>query len=88
MAARLKEVFVSDPEMRPYFLEGKMLSEDSPQFHKAIAIADYYCLYLEQITTQARNIAPEHRDSWLTYAAAVYWRSPLIQHYLADKKAW
>src|SRR5690606_28756965 len=78
MAARLKEVFAADPDMRRYFFDGETLPADSALLPKAIAVADYYyCLYLEQITTQSRNIAPEHRKSWLTYASAIYHRSPI-----------
>ncbi|MGR9115714.1 MAG: hypothetical protein ACU85E_08105 [Gammaproteobacteria bacterium] len=88
MAARLKEIFVDNPEMRKYFFDGVSISEDAEHYPKAIAIADYFCLYLEQISTQSANIAPEHRESWLFYAAAIDHNSSIIKNYLSDKRFW
>lgn len=87
MSARLKEVFVTYPEIQKYFFDGIDIQENDENYSKIAAITDYYCLYLEQITTQSRNIAPEYRESWLTYASFIYQQSPIMQRYLLDKKA-
>lgn len=79
---------MASPEMRKYFLDGVDIQEDDKDFPKVMAITDLYCLYLEQIATQSRNIAPEHRESWLTYASSIYHKSPIIKSYLSDKKSW
>lgn len=88
MAARLKQVFVDDPELRPYFFDGRELEESDPKYGKVVAAADFYCLYLEQIATQSGVIGSENRKQWLAYAAGIYARSPVLRNYLADKQSW
>lgn len=88
MAARMKEVFVQRPEMRPLFFDGKRIERDDASYSRAVAIADYYCLYLEQIATQVRSIDPRRRESWLRYVSGIYHASPIVRDYLADKRSW
>ena len=84
MASRLKELFVAQPQLRKYFMEGASVPEDHPDYPTAVAIADYYCLYLEQIATQSNSIAKSNRAAWLRYGAAVYRSSPIIRAYLSE----
>lgn len=88
MSSRIKEVFLTKPHLRKYFFEGVDISSNDPLYDEVMAVADYYCLYLEQITTQKDNIAKEERSSWLRYAHDIYHQSPVIQQYLKDKKNW
>ncbi len=88
MASRIKEVFLSKPHLREYFFEGVAISRDHEHYSEAVAVADYYCLYLEQITTQKTNLDKSERDSWLKYAHDIYHSSPILKEYLEDKKEW
>ncbi len=88
MAARIKEVFLVRPHLRPYFFEGRDISPEHEHYAEALAAADYYCLYLEQITTQKATIADSDRRAWCQYAHDIYHNSPVIQGYLADKQSW
>jgi len=88
MGARLKDLFVKHPEQRKYFLDGEPIGQDSEDYPQALAIADFFCLYLEQITTQAPYIGRKHRKPWMKYAVEIYRKSPLIQEYLQDKRSW
>ena len=88
MASRIKEVFLAKPHLRKYFSDGISIDSKHEHYEEVIAIADYYCLYLEQITTQQSNIDERERAAWLKYAHDVYWGSPAIQHYLTGKEEW
>jgi hypothetical protein len=88
MASRIKEVFLSKPHLRPYFFEGEPISQGDANYQEAVAVADYYCLYLEQITTQKNSIDETERASWLKYAHDIYHDSPLLQEFLKDKRKW
>lgn len=88
MASRIKEVFLNKPHLRPYFFDGEEISSAHPHYNEALSVADYYCLYLEQITTQKDNIDDSERRSWLKYAHDIYHGSPIIQMYLKDKEDW
>jgi hypothetical protein len=88
MASRIKEVFLAKPHLRKYFSEGISIDSGHEHYEEVIAIADYYCLYLEQITTQQSNIDERERAAWLKYAHDIYWGSPAIQTYLTGKEKW
>lgn len=86
MASRIKEVFLAKPYLRQYFFEGEEITKTQEHYYEAISVADYYCLYLEQIATEKNNIDKTERDSWLKYAHGIYHNSPIIKEYLKDKK--
>ena len=88
MASRINEAFLAHPELRPYFFDGKKISPESKDYARAVAVADYYCLYLEQITTQGENVSASSRKSWYKYAADIYSNSPLLKAYLKGKRSW
>lgn len=90
MAARIKEAFLERPHIRPYFFDGAEISADDEHYAEAMAMADYFCLYLEVISTQQSTVAACDRKAWCRYAHDLYQRSPLIRGYLADKdkKQW
>ncbi|WP_372719647.1 hypothetical protein [Immundisolibacter sp.] len=88
MAARIKEVFLLRPHLRPYFFDGAEIVADDKHYPEALAVADYFCLYLEQITTQKSTIAECDRMAWCQYAHDIYHNSPIIRAYLAGKKQW
>lgn len=88
MAATVKQVFIDHPELMPYFFEDKEISKSDDQYQRVIAVADLYCLYLEQIATQSESISAENRLSWLKYAAGIYRGSFVIRSYLNDKRDW
>lgn len=88
MGSRMKEVFMAHPNMRSYFFDGQEIDKEHDDYEVAIAIADYFCLYLEQITTQGESISTHSRNSWYRYARDVYSNSPLLQTYLEDKRDW
>lgn len=88
MASRIKEVFLSKPHLRKYFFDGEVINKDDENYSEVLAVADYYCLYLEQITTQKRNIDKSERESWMKYAHDVYVNSPVLKDFLKDKREW
>ena len=88
MASRIKEVFLERPHLRKYFFEGVEISPGDQHYDEVMAVADYYCLYLEQITTQKNNIDKSEQESWIKYAHDVYHGSPALQSYLEGKRDW
>jgi hypothetical protein len=44
LAARVKQNIIDNPEVRPYFHEGKKITKEDKDFDKVMAIADLFCL--------------------------------------------
>jgi len=86
--SNLKHVFVEHPHLRKYFLENKPIEPDHPDYERVSAIADLYCLYLEQVGTQSRNVAPANRSAWLRYVTDIYDSSPMVRTHLGHRLHW
>lgn len=90
MAARIKEVLLERPHLRPYVFGGKTeleeLEADPARWNEALAIADFVCLYLEQIATQRQSIAKADRDAWCRFASETYQNHPLLQRHLKGRE--
>ncbi len=88
LAARVKQNIIDCPEVRPYFHESKPITDDDKNYDKVMAIADLFCLYLEQIATQSEGISKENKKAWGVYAQGVYESCPAIQLHLKGKEGW
>jgi hypothetical protein len=89
-ARGVKQAFVAHPELRRYVLGPEPLPSDHADRERATALADYVCLYLEEIVTQSHTLPENTRGAWLAYVRGVYENSPCIRSYLEDKnrKKW
>jgi hypothetical protein len=86
-AARVKDVFISKPSLRPYFFEEAPMPDDPATLREVMAVADLYCLYLEQIATHRKVITSRNRTSWERYVRAVVHSSPAVRAHLEGKEA-
>ena len=88
LAARVKQSIIDNPEVRPYFHESKEIFSDDDNYDKVMAVADLFCLYLEQIATQGEGISEGNKKSWGNYVRGVYKSCPAIRVHLEGKEAW
>ena len=88
LAARVKQNIIDNPELRPYFHESKVLTDDDENYEKVMALADLFCLYLENIATQGEGISAKNRKAWGEYVRGVYKNCPAIQSQLKGKEYW
>ena len=84
----IDRVFIEHPELRPYFYEGKELSQDSPIYNMALSAAemklDFYDTVLIQMTHFAQSLADNWKDG-VRYAFAL---SPIMRTMLVTHKSW
>jgi hypothetical protein len=81
------EVFINDPELRPYFYSGKDISEDDPYYDKVIAVADFILDFFDYILLQPQylpQISP--RQSWKPYITDTFANSPVLCRHLNKAK--
>ncbi len=88
IAGRIKQNIIDDPELRPYFDENKEITADDNKYAKVMAMADYYCLYLEKIATQGEGLSKENVVAWNEYIRGVYNNSYVIRDHLNNNKEW
>ncbi len=88
IAGRIKQNIIDDPDLRPYFDENKEITSDDNKYAKVMAMADYYCLYLEKIATQGEGLSKENVVAWNEYIRGVYNNSYVIRDHLNNNKEW
>ncbi len=88
LAGRIKQNLIDCPELKPYFDDNKKISEDEDNYLKVMAMADYYCLYLEKIATQGEGLSKENVIAWNEYIRGAYNNSHVIREHLDNNKQW
>ncbi|MFC7218850.1 hypothetical protein ACFQLX_11825 [Streptomyces polyrhachis] len=85
---RLKEVFIEHPHLRPYFFENAEAPPEHPERHRIAAVAELYCIYMQEISSQQRNVSPANRAAWKALLTSIYTSSPAVRHQLATHHGW
>jgi hypothetical protein len=85
------EVFLRNPEIRPYFYSGKTLVKNDPLADRVKSAAEYYLDYFESLTTQLKkypNIWRFERNAWEANIIDMFAWSPVLCQYLEMNQAW
>ena len=86
MSSKLKETFIEYPHLRKYFFNNIEIDPNSQNFDRVCAIADFYCLYLEQMSTQLDSIEKNHKRAWIKYIVDSIDNSPAIRTHINSNK--
>ena len=87
LAARVKQNIIDNPELRPYFHESKKITANDKNYDKVMAVADLFCLYLENIATQGEGVSKENRRAWGEYIRDKYESCPAIKMHLKSNES-
>lgn len=85
------DVFLKNPELRPYFYSGKALVENDPLSDKVKSAAEYYLDYFESQTTQLRkypNLWRFEKNAWEANIIDMFAWSPALCQYLEINQEW
>jgi hypothetical protein len=82
-------LFVTHPQLRPYFYDGVLIAPGDPDYDRACAVAEYLLDYLEAyIVRKDRFREIWHSDWWDKYLHDSFRMSPLLCDYLRRCEAW
>jgi 3-deoxy-D-manno-octulosonic-acid transferase len=75
---------IEDPEVSTYFLQGKQIDKEDPNYEKVMQIAQEYCSYLDLVVLQesGQELAEKNAKS----VKKTYDNCPAIQLYLVGKE--
>ena len=85
------DLFLRNPELRPYFYSGKVLNKKDPLADKVKSAAEFYLDYFESLTTQLKqypNIWRFERNAWEANIIDMFAWSPALCQYLEINKEW
>ena len=77
------QVFIDNPDLRPYFFDGKKISPTDRNYNKVLAIADYeidfFGSVLNEVSySQSYASEKETRQSWDQYMHTSFKESPIM----------
>jgi hypothetical protein len=82
-AAAFRAHLVEYPHLRKYFFDGVPLAADSPDYDRAVSIAEVFLNYLEYIAVLRDNFGKENDEALESFVLAALDGSPLMAHHLA-----
>lgn len=84
LAVAIRRTLLQYPDLWPYFHDGRALTDEDERTRcRVAALADTYCLYLEQIALYAGELGGEKHE-WFRYIRKTRANSPAIIAHLND----
>jgi len=85
------ELFIKNPEMRPYFYHGKDLSPDDPLYHKVMGAAEYLLDCYDSLEKQLKHYPHlwiHEKKGWEANTIDMFAWSPVLCRYLEASRDW
>ncbi|HEV2621849.1 MAG TPA: hypothetical protein VGU65_07160 [Frateuria sp.] len=76
------QIFIANPECRPYFYDGAPAPTEEPLRSKVLAVNELICDHMENIILHRRALDAETYQVWLLYMQGLYNRSPTMRAFL------
>jgi hypothetical protein len=90
----ISRLFLQNPDLRPYFFEGKTIDASHPDYLRAEAVAEVILDIFWTMASQARRIQnPEFANTeassqWAIYIGDCFASSPILTSFLTRRKEW
>ena len=85
------DIFIKNPELRPYFYQGTDLRDDDPLADRVKATAEYILDYFDSQSTQLKkypHIWRTEKGAWEANITDMFAWSPVLCRYLEANKEW
>lgn len=85
------ELFIKNPEMRPYFYEGKELTAGDPLYHKVLSTAEYLLDFYDSLEKQLKRypyLWIHEQKGWEANTVDMFSWSPVLCRYLDSSREW
>lgn len=85
------ELFIKEPQLRPYFYSGKDIDKSDPLYDKVYAMAEYTLDFFDSLSTQLKeypNLWLHEKKTWEANIIDSFAWSPVLCRYLAANKDW
>jgi len=85
------QIFIQNPELRPYFYEGKDTNPNDPLHNKVHATAEYLLDFFDSLETQLKKypyLWIHERREWEANTVDMFAWSPVLCRYLDATRSW
>lgn len=90
----ISRLFLQNPDLRPYFFEGKTIEENDPNYLRAEAVAEVILDIFWTLSSESKRIqgsefgSEEVRSQWRTYVGDCFANSPILTSFLKKRQGW
>ena len=90
----ISQLFVSYPELRPYFYYSQPIDETHPDYHRAEAVAEVILDIFYTMSGQAQRfvkdagVSGEEGGLWQEYVGDAFALSPILVNILTKRQGW
>jgi hypothetical protein len=86
----LDKVFIDYPHLRPYFYDGKEMSDSDADYGRVRAIAEFQLDFFDSFLTQSEylTLKPDELENWRTYIKDSFRNSPAMCRRLKGVEGW
>ena len=83
------QIFITYPELRPYFYSRKEISEDDPNYERVMAMAENFQDFMDSVLMQRKRFPQVWPKSWwLPYFKYIFVNSPALCRSLESTSDW
>ena len=85
------EIFIKNPETRPYFYESKELTPGDPLYYKVLSTAEYLLDFFDSLEKQLKrypNLWIHEQKGWEANTIDMFAWSPVLCRYLESSREW
>lgn len=83
------QIFINNPDLRPYFYSGKELNEDDPNYDKVMAMAENFQDFMDSVLMQRKSFPRIWPKSWwIPYFKDIFANSPVLCRSLRSTSNW
>ena len=85
----IDKMFFANPELRPYFYEGKDIAPTDPQYQRAVSMAEMLIDSMDSVAAIGENFPDEVKfDGWKNWIMGTFSNSPLLVRHLEELRDW
>lgn len=85
------ELFIKNPETRPYFYQSQDIQPDDPRYYKVLATAEYLLDFFDSLEKQLKrypHLWIHEQKTWEANTIDMFAFSPILCRYLDATRAW
>jgi hypothetical protein len=83
----IRKIFITQPEFRPYFFDGKSISESDENFQSIYSLAELILNYLEHLALHKKHVYRNDLGSWSKLIDIYYKKSPIVRQVVKESKS-
>lgn len=85
---KMDNVFVENPELKPYFYDGKETNPADPLYQRVSSVAEMLTDYFDSVYYQKNYVPVQWFREFTSFMRDIYKSSPALREHLSQRQQW